>query len=93
MKTWEEYKKHAAESDAEAAKDIAEMECLAEIVTQVIERRNSLGMSQRSLAELCGIPQSSVARMESLQTTPKLDTLIKVMQPLGLKLVVTASED
>jgi DNA-binding phage protein len=28
-----------------------------------------------------------VARIESFQTTPNLDTLLKIMQPLGLKLL------
>jgi len=36
------------------------------------------------------LPQSSVARIESFKTTPKIDTLLKLMQPLGLKLQVAA---
>ena len=54
----------------------------------VIQQRHALGVSQRELANLCGIPQSSVARIESLKTTPNLDTLLKIMRPLGLKLTV-----
>ena len=46
-------------------------------------------MSQRDLASICGIPQSSVARIESYAGTPKLDTLIKIMRSLGLKLTVS----
>ena len=42
---------------------------------------------------MCGIPQSSVARIESFQTTPNLDTLLKIMQPLGLKLVVAQANE
>ena len=45
------------------------------------------------LASICGIPQSSVARIESYKTTPNLDTLLKIMQPLGLKLTVSAVSD
>ena len=55
-----------------------------------IRRRQELGISQRDLAARCGIPQSSVARIETLKTTPKLDTLIKLMQALNLKLQVAA---
>ena len=47
-----------------------------------------MGISQRDLAAMCGIPQSSVARIESYKTTPNLDTLLKIMQTLGLKLTV-----
>ncbi|MDU3112873.1 MAG: helix-turn-helix transcriptional regulator, partial [Megasphaera sp.] len=40
-------------------------------------------------AERCGIPQSSVVRMETMKTRPKLDTLIKITQALNLKLQLT----
>ena len=46
-----------------------------------------------NIAAMCGIPQSSVARIESFQTTPNLDTLLKIMQPLGLKLVVAQANE
>ena len=46
-------------------------------------------ISQRDLAKMCKLPQSSIARIESHKTIPKLDTLIKIMQPLGLTLTVS----
>ncbi|WP_405354535.1 helix-turn-helix domain-containing protein [Ruminococcus sp.] len=90
MKTWNDYKNFVKSEDITAKQDIEEMEGLAGIVSAIIEKRNSLGLSQRDLAEKCGIPQSSVARIETFKTTPKLDTLLKIMQPLGLKLTVSA---
>ena len=39
------------------------------------------------------MPQSSVARIESLKTTPNLATLIKLMKPLGLELSVVCSKN
>lgn len=91
MKTWNDYKEHVKNVDSQAKNDIEEMEELALIVGAIIEKRNALGLSQRQLAEICGIPQSSVARIETLKTTPNLDTLIKIMQPLGLKLTVSVA--
>ncbi len=90
MKTWNDYKDHVKSVDSEAAKDIEEIENLSAIITAVTEQRNALGLSQRELAGICGIPQSSVARIESFKTTPNLDTLLKIMHPLGLKLTVSA---
>lgn len=90
MKTWNDYKEHVKTIDTESKKDIEEAENLASIVGAIIEQRNALGISQRELAAICGIPQSSVARIESFKTTPKLDTLLKIFQPLGLKLTVSA---
>ncbi len=89
MKTWNDYKEHVKLIDPEGKKDIEEVENLAAIVSAMIEQRNAMGISQRELAALCGIPQSSVARIESFKTTPNLDTLLKILQPLGLKLTVS----
>lgn len=55
----------------------------------IIERRNALGISQRELASLCNMPQSSVAHIESYKTVPKLDTLIKITKSLGLNLIIS----
>ena len=84
MRTWNDYKEHVREVDPIAANDINEIEN--------IEQRTALGISQRELASLCGIPQSSVARIESYKSTPNLDTLLKIMQPLGLKLTVSPTK-
>ena len=90
MKTWADYKNHVKSIDSENRHDIEQIEELSSIVSSIIKRRNELGISQRALAEQCGIPQSSVARIESFKTMPKLDTLLKLMRPLGLKLQVAA---
>ena len=89
MRTWDEYKDYVKRKSPEAKRDMEEVEELASIIGALIEQRQELGITQRDLAALCGIPQSSVARIESFNTTPKLDTLIKIMKPLGLKLTVT----
>jgi len=89
MKTWDDYKQHVKASSLEGKKEMEEIESLAAIVGTLIERRSALHISQRELAELCGMPQSSVARIESFKTTPNITTLLKLMQPLGLKLSVS----
>ena len=89
MRTWNDYKEHVKAIDPEGKKDIEELEALASIVSAIIEKRNELGLSQRELASICGIPQSSVARIETFKTIPNLDTVLKIMQPLGLKLSVS----
>jgi ribosome-binding protein aMBF1 (putative translation factor) len=90
MKTWSDYKNHVTTVDPEGRQAMEEAENLSAIVGAMIKQRNALGISQRELASICGIPQSSVARIESLKTTPNLDTLLKIFQPLGLKLTVSA---
>lgn len=74
-----------------AKKNIEKPEEHAVTVGAIIEKRTGLGISQRDLADMCGIPQSSVARIETFKTIPKIDTLLKIMQPLGLKLTVSVA--
>lgn len=89
MRTWNDYKEHVKAVDPELKNDMEEVEALSSIVGAMIEKRNSLGISQRELAAMCGVPQSSVARIESYKTTPNLDTLLKLFRPLGLSLTVS----
>lgn len=89
MKTWEDYKDHAKANSAEIMADIEEAETLASFVTSIIQRRNELGISQRELASLAGLPQSSIARLETMKTVPNIETVIKVVKPLGLQLTLT----
>lgn len=87
MRTWEDFKKEAGQIDKQARADIEEMEILAAIVSTIIDRRKELGYSQRELADICGLPHSSVARIEACTVKPKIETLLKIMRPLGLKLI------
>jgi predicted transcriptional regulator len=87
MATWNDYKEHVRKANPEIAKDIDESEAISQIVGAMIERRHDLKLSQRDLANLCGIPHSSVARIESGKTTPNLSTLLKIFRELGLSLV------
>lgn len=91
MRTWNEYKEHIKHIDSATGRDLSDIEEQAELISAIIKQRNELGLSQRDLAAICGIPQSSVARIESLQTTPNLATLLKIMRPLGLKLRISKS--
>ena len=93
MKTWNDYKEYVKETDPQGAVVVEEAEELAVIVGTLIRQRNSLGISQRELAAMCGMPQSSVARIESCKTTPNLDTLLRLVHSLGLKLTVSPAVD
>ena len=56
MKNWNDYKTYVKKIDPQAKKDIEEIEELAVIVGAIIEKRTALGISQRDLADMCGIP-------------------------------------
>lgn len=89
MRNWNDYKEHVKKIDPQGERDITDIEAQADIISAMIKQRNELGLSQRELAFLCNIPQSSVARIESFQTTPNLATLLKLFRVLGLKISIT----
>ncbi|SCX21246.1 Helix-turn-helix [Lachnospiraceae bacterium YSD2013] len=88
MSDWKKYKDHVRATNPEIGKDLDEVEEISAIVGAMIEQRHNLELSQRELAELCGIPHSSVARIESGKTTPNLSTLLKIFNKLGLEFTV-----
>ena len=93
MANWEDYKKHIRETNPKIAKDVDEVEALSRIVGTMIEQRHNLHLSQRELAELCGIPHSSVARIESGKSSPNLTTLLKIFSKLGLTISIQSVPD
>lgn len=89
MKTWNEYKEYVKNVDPEAFEDIKEAEELAYIISAIIDRRKELGLSQRDLAKMCNVPQSSIGRIESCKTIPNISTLINIFKHLGLSFTIT----
>lgn len=59
-----------------------------ELIGKIIEARESKGLSQRDLANLSGVKQPAIARLESMKTTPQIDTLFKLLSPLGYTISV-----
>ena len=53
------------------------------LIGKMIEAREEKGLSQRDLAEISGIKQPAIARLESMKATPQIDTLFKLLHPLG----------
>ena len=86
---WDEYKTHVKSTDPLGKEMLEEAEAEASIISAIMQQRSSLGLSQRDLASLCNIPQSSIARIEGHKTTPRLDTLLKICRHLGLSIKVT----
>lgn len=88
MRTWKNYKDHVRAINEEDRRNMEEIEEISDIVSSIIRRRQKRGISQCAFAERCGLPLSSVARIETFKTMPKLDTLIKLTRALDLKLQV-----
>ncbi len=54
-----------------------------ELIGKMVEAREEKGLSQRELAQISGVKQPAIARLEKMKTTPQIDTLFKILNPLG----------
>ena len=70
----------------------AEIEFEVELIGTLIELREAKGLTQKQLAEAAGVKQSAIARLEGLKSTPQIDTLFKVLTPMGYKLAIVADD-
>jgi Predicted transcriptional regulator with C-terminal CBS domains len=70
----------------------AKIEFEVELIGKLIEARETKGLTQSQLAEAAGLKQSAVARLESLKATPQIDTLFKVLTPMGYKLAIVPDD-
>lgn len=71
----------------------AEVEFETALIGKIIEAREEMGLSQRELANLSGIKQPAIARLERGAAVPKVDTLIRLLVPLGKTLAIVPLED
>ena len=89
FRPWEE-----VEKELFTPEEIAESDARAEILIALIDARNEKHISQKELERLSGVRQPVIARMEKGRTNPTLDTVLKVLAPLGKTLkVVPLDED
>lgn len=72
--------------------EIAESRLRVSIIGELIKARHEKGISQKKLEELSGVKQPVIARMEKGSTSPQLDTILKVLAPLGKTLAVVPLE-
>ena len=75
-------------SDERIEKELEIAKKLANTISQLVIARNNKGITQQELAEMCGLKQSAIARMEKLQVIPRIDTIIRVSTYLGIELKI-----
>lgn len=80
---WEDVEKQLYTPEEIAASDLR-----AAIMCELIDARNEKGISQKKLETLSGVKQPVIARMETGTTSPRLDTVLKVLAALGKTLKI-----
>lgn len=70
--------------------ELAESKLRVSLMGEIVKARQEKGISQKKLEELSGVKQPVIARMERGQTSPQIDTVLKVLAPLGKTLAVVS---
>ena len=86
-RTWADVRKELLTPE-----EIAESDLRVALIGELIKARKERGLSQRELEALSGVKQPVIARMERGTTNPQLDTILKVLAPLGKTLAVVPLE-
>lgn len=81
--TWEELQKELFTPEEIAASNLR-----VALIGELIKARQERGISQKKLEELSGVKQPIIARMEKGSTSPQIDTILKVLAPLGKTLAI-----
>ena len=80
---WEDFRREHYTAEENAAADFQ-----AELVGVIIEARKAKGLSQRKLAALSNVKQPMIAGIEKSVHSPRLETIHKLLTPLGLRLAI-----
>ena len=86
--TWEELEQELLDKGYLTQEEIISSDLRVAIIGELIKARQENGISQKKLEELSGVKQPIIARMEKGTTSPQLDTVLKVLAPLGKTLAI-----
>ncbi len=74
----------------EERETIEEAKAISSVIEALVSARIDAGMTQRQLAEKCGMNQATLARIEALRVSPRLDTLVHIARVLGQEISVSS---
>ena len=83
-KTWETVRGELKIDD----KDEAIVQIEKDLIRTMIKIREEQGLTQAQLAEKSNVTQPVIARMEKAVHSPQIDSLLKILTPLGYTLKI-----
>ena len=89
MANWKDFSKTLNLSTEE--REILKLE--KQLIKAVVEVREQNGLTQMQLSKLCGVKQSVIARLENSTHSPQINSIIKILKPLGYTLTVVKQEE
>lgn len=73
------------DKDPEHQKEYHRQTPYHDLLLDIIRRRKELEITQQELADLSGMHQSQVSRIENAEHDPRLSTIIKLAEALGMR--------
>lgn len=86
--SWEDFRK-----EIYTAEEIAQCDAAVAIFGAIKQERQEQKFSQRDVAAISGVQQPVIARMEKGSTKSQLETVLKVLNALGMTLKVVPLEE
>ncbi|MDR0853618.1 MAG: helix-turn-helix domain-containing protein [Clostridiales Family XIII bacterium] len=86
--TWQEHTEEMLSDGRIADREIAEIDARVAIMRELTLARNEQNVSQRKLEALTGVRQPTISDMEAGKSSPSIDTVIRLLAPLGKTLAV-----
>lgn len=84
MTTWKELKNELPISQ----EDKSTIDLEKDLIRTMVAIREEKGLTQSQLAEICNVKQPVIARLESSVHSPQIDSLLKILTPLGYTLQI-----
>ena len=76
------------QTDIFTPEEITESRARVELISSIIDAQQAKGLSQKELADITGIKQPAIARLENGHISPNVDTINRLLAPLGKRLAV-----
>lgn len=83
-----EYLKNSLAEDEELKKEYDGLQKEYELIEKLINARLESNLTQKELAQKCGIKQSNISRLESGKSNPTIRFLEKIADSLDCDLVI-----
>lgn len=89
MANWKEFREELELTPEEEC--VIELE--KDLIRTMVQIREAQGLSQAELARKCNVKQPVIARMEKDVHSPQVDSLLKILVPLGYRLQIVPIDD
>lgn len=89
MANWKEFREELELTPEEEC--VIELE--KDLIRTMVQIREAQGLSQAELARKCNVKQPVIARMEKDVHSPRVDSLLKILVPLGYRLQIVPIDD